>query len=393
MRVAIFTEGYFPIVSGVVTHVQTLKKGLEAEGHQVLVVTSGPRAIRHYIKDGVLYCPAKPMKKIYGNGITNPLNRERMKILREFAPDIVHAQTEFTIGIFGLHCARVLKVPVVYTLHTMYDDYLFYLYPHWMEQPAMPITHAFFRRFACKANKIIGVSQKVAGFLHSNLKARCAVTVIPNTVDLSAFMQGALTQADILRTRRELGLADGDTALIFVGRIGKEKSIDVLVDWFTNGFKGSTAFKLFLIGDGPMVTPLREIIAKNSMENQIFMLGKIEHDDLPRYYHACDLFATASLSEMNSISLLEATASGLYAVQRLDQKNRDQIETGVNGEEVTTPQGFYEAVYKHHTLPPEEKALRSQRVSAYACRYGTKEFTQKVLAVYNDAMHHKSPPI
>lgn len=392
MRIAVFSEGYFPIVSGVVTHVETLKNGLEAEGHQVLIVTTSPGATRHYIKNGVLYCPAKPMKKIYGNGITNPLNRERLRILRAFNPDIIHVQTEFTIGIFGLHCARKLKKPVVYTLHTMYDDYLFYLFPRWIEKPATPVAHAYFRRFACKADKIIGVSQKVAEFLHTSLKARCPVTIIPNTVDLTAFVPGAVSPQDVQRTREELGLAEGDTGIIFVGRIGKEKSIDVLVDLFTASFRGEDSFKLYLVGDGPMVGLLQEKITENGMQNQIYLLGKKDHDDLPRYYQACGLFATASLSEMNSISLLEATASGLYAVQRLDEKNRDQIVSEVNGEEFTTQQEFAEIVRRHHALPPGEKAARSRQVSAHACRYGTKEFTEKVLAVYSDAQEQAKRP-
>ena len=73
MKIAIFTETYFPFISGVVTHIETLKKGLEAQGHKVLIVTLDPKTKEHYVKDGILYCPSMPLKKIYGYGVANPV--------------------------------------------------------------------------------------------------------------------------------------------------------------------------------------------------------------------------------------------------------------------------------------------------------------------------------
>ena len=78
MKVAIFTETYFPFISGVVTHIKTLKESLEHAGHEVLIVTTSPKAVCHYVKDGVLYCPAIPLKRIYGYGLSNPVNIQRL---------------------------------------------------------------------------------------------------------------------------------------------------------------------------------------------------------------------------------------------------------------------------------------------------------------------------
>jgi 1,2-diacylglycerol 3-alpha-glucosyltransferase len=129
MRVAIFAEYYHPFVSGVVTHIDTLRTGLQDAGHEVLIVTLDPTARRHYIRDHVLYCPAVPLKKVYGYGVANPLNLLRLRILRRFNPDLLHLHTEFSMGLFAIYCAKQLKKPVVYTLHTLYDDYVFYVVP------------------------------------------------------------------------------------------------------------------------------------------------------------------------------------------------------------------------------------------------------------------------
>ena len=110
MKVAIFTETYFPFISGVVTHIKTLKESLEHAGHEVLIVTTSPKAVCHYVKDGVLYCPAIPLKRIYGYGLSNPVNIQRLRIIQDFDPDIIHIHTEFSMGPSSTHCTRCMTI-------------------------------------------------------------------------------------------------------------------------------------------------------------------------------------------------------------------------------------------------------------------------------------------
>lgn len=386
MRIAIFAETYFPFISGIVTHIQTLKESLEESGHEVLIVTASPKTNRHYVKDGVLYCPAIPMKRIYGYGFSNPLNLERLKIIREFNPDVLHIHTEFSMGIFAQFAARKLKKPIVYTLHTMYDDYLFYVAPHKFGQKMVkPAAHLYFRSTANKATEIIGPSLKVVEFLR-----RCGVerhiNIIPNTVDLSDFLPQNVSPDDISSVRKTLGIREGDTAICFVGRLGKEKSIDTLIEFFAQNCKGNKQYKLFIIGDGPEKNNLARQIQDLDVTSQVKLLGRIEHASLPPYYHACDLFATASLSEMNSISMLEAMASGLYVLQRLDIYNKNQIEAGENGETFTSSKEFSALVSAQAAMTAEQKAERRERVTAFTNRYGKKEFVAQVLNVYERAI-------
>ena len=385
MKIAIFTETYFPFISGVVTHIETLKKCLEREGHEVMIVTTNPKAICHYVKDGVLYCPAIPLRRIYGYGFSNPINIQRLRIIRDFDPDIIHIHTEFSMGIFAQFAARKLKRPIVYTLHTMYDDYMFYVAPERFQNMVKPAAHVYFRKVANQATEIIGPSFKVVEFLR-----RCGVerhiNIIPNIVDLSDFMPENADPGAVARTRAALGIREGDTAVCFVGRLGKEKSIDVLIDYFAAHFCGAERFKLFIIGDGPERANLDEQIRRLRLENQVRMLGRIEHAELPPYYHACDLFATASLSEMNSISMLEAMASGLYVLQRLDIYNRNQIVPGENGNVFTDADGMAALLREEDALSSDRRAERRRTVSAFTQRYGEKDFIRAVLNVYDRAI-------
>lgn len=387
MRVAIFAEYYHPFISGVVTHIDTLRQGLEAEGHEVLIVTLDPAARRHYIKDNVLHCPAIPLKKVYGYGVSSPVNRLRLKLIKKFDPDIIHLHTEFTMGLFALHCAKQLRKPAVYTLHTLYDDYLFYVFPKNTKKMATPFAHAYIRKVASQATEIIGPSVKVAEYMRK-CGVRRHINIVPNTIDVSEFMPENVDPKDTAAVKAELGIREGDTCLCFVGRLGKEKSLDVLIDYFAKSFGGEDAYKLFIIGDGPDKAELKAQIDTLGVQGQVKLLGRIEHNILTRYYSTCDLFATASLSEMNSISLIEANASGLYAVHRLDIYNRDQIHSGINGDVFTSEKEFADIVRGHAALSPEQRKTRRNAVTAYAQRYGVKEFTQAITNVYDRAIDH-----
>ncbi|MEG0541532.1 MAG: glycosyltransferase, partial [Angelakisella sp.] len=157
---ALFTETYLPHINGVVTHVKILKEGLEQLGHQVLIVTADSHTHRHYLEDGVLHCPALTSKKFYGYSIAKPISRARLKFVERFSPDIIHIHNEFGIGFSGMLCAKLLKVPLVYTLHTMYDDYIYYVAPKLLLNTTTQISHKYMKFFAVHANAVTGPSKK-----------------------------------------------------------------------------------------------------------------------------------------------------------------------------------------------------------------------------------------
>lgn len=385
MRIALFTEYYYPYISGVTTHIETLANSLKKAGHKVLIVALDPNVKKHTYKNGVLLCPARAMKKIYGYGMSNPINHLRTMFIKHFNPDIIHMQTEFTMGMFAMRCARQLQKPLVYTLHTMYDDYAFYVIPKLFEGAAKPLLHTYIRSVAKKAAQVIGPSKKVADYLKL-CGVQKEINVIPNTVDVKEFLPENVAKEKVDAVKEQLKIKEGDTALCFVSRIGKEKSIDVLIDYFWKCFAGEENYKLFIIGEGPERETLEEQIKNIGANAQIKMLGRIEHEELPPYYQACDMFATASLTEMNSISLIEANASGLYTAHRLDADNLDQIEDGVNGKFFETQKEFEEIVREHSHLSDKAKAKRKKAVTEYAKRYGPKEFCEAVVEVYEKVL-------
>lgn len=223
MRIALFAETYLPNVSGVVTHVHALRVGLEHLGHQVLVVCGDNSYGRHLLKDNVLYCPGYVSQKFYDYTLSGPWSLERVKYLNDFKPDIVHLHTEFGIGMFGMYWAQGHDVPLVYTLHTMYDDYIYYVAPRPFIPAARSLSHKFFARYIKAADAITGPSQKCQDYVDA-LNLQRNVRIIPNPVELDKFDPANINAADVEAVRQRLGLAADCDYVLFVGRLGKEKA-------------------------------------------------------------------------------------------------------------------------------------------------------------------------
>ena len=330
LNIAIFTESYKPIINGVVTHVSSLKSGLEALGHKVLIVTASTETKKHVIEDGILRCPSKKMKKLYGIGFASPISKKRLKIIKDFNPDIIHIHTEFGIGLFGMRAAKTLSVPLVYTLHTMYDEYIYYVVPRIFIPIVKKMAHKFFGMIAKRAVEVTGPSAKVQEYLDM-CKANKNVHVIPNPVELDAFEFKA---ADIEMRNSfldSLEIPHDATVCCFVGRLGKEKSVDKLIEYWKEKVYQDENVYLVIIGDGPAKEEL-ELLAKDlGISDRCKFTGAISHDEISAYYRFCDIYVTASISDTNSISMLEGMASGLPVLQVTDKLNEGQVRDGING--------------------------------------------------------------
>ncbi len=389
MKVAIFTEAYTPHINGVVTHIKILKEGLEALGHEVLVVAADSATHKHYIKDGVLHCPAHKLKhRLNGFDASTPVSMTRLHMVSKFNPDIIHVHNEFGVGLSGIAIAKILKVPLVYTLHTMYDDYIYYVAPRPLVGITRKISHQYFKMFAKNANAITGPSVKCEEFLH-NAGVKQTVNVIPNSVELDAFSPDKITAQERHDLREKLGVPQDATLACFVGRLGKEKSIDDLINFWHQEIKKEEPFYLMIVGDGPERDALHQQVKELDMEDRIIMTGRIEHPDLPPYLLISDIYVTASLSEMNSISMLEGMAAGLPVLQRLDEKNKNQIHEGENGYLFNTAAEMAALLRNYRNLSPEEREKLQITTRQSVKSSGAENLANYMLAIYHGIAGHK----
>ena len=381
MRIAIFTETYLPQINGVVTHIKILKEGLESLGHTVLIVTADSKTRRHYIKDDVLHCPAHNLKRIYGLDLASPVSRARLHYLKEFAPDIIHIHNEFSIGLSGIAIAKILHVPIVYTLHTMYDDYIYYIAP----KPLVPLTtklsHRYFRIFPKCADAITGPSKKCQEYT-AEIGSDKKVEVIPNPVELNAFAPNTSTpeQRDIIR--KQFGIPSDATVACFVGRLGQEKSVDVLLQFWAKEMKPQDNMYLLIIGDGPEKPKLEALAQQLNITDTVIFTGKVMHPDLPPYIHTCDIYVTASLSDTNSISMLEGMAGGLPVLQLYDELNADQVRDGVNGYMFRDAKEMGERLRQLRDMSPEDLSALKSSVIQSVKNSGAQNLANYIQTVY-----------
>lgn len=388
MKIVLFTETYLPFINGVVTHVVALKGGLEKLGHTVLVVTACPSAKQHYIKDNILYCPSRLSKRIYNYGLAAPFSRERLKILQQFNPDIIHIHSEFGIGLSGALMSKHLNVPMVYTLHTMYDEYLYYISKPIFVPVLKKMSHRYVRYLADKASALTGPSQKVQEYFDlCGVNKR--VNIIPNPVELDLFSPSNLDKEKSKQIRDKYNILDDEILVSFCGRLGKEKSVDVLLDYWSKQVKKEDKFKLMILGEGPCLEELKQQAKQLDIDDIVIFVGRVEHNELPNYYGACQLYITASLSDTNSISMKEAMATGLPVIHIVDPLNKGQVIDGVNGYIYHDDKEMYQILVDYKNMSEEEKKIIKKSVIESVKIYGCEAIAEYLEKIYYEVTNEK----
>lgn len=390
MRIALFTETYLPHINGVVTHVKSLKDGLERLGHQVLVVCADAQTHRHYLDHDILRCPAVTSKKFYGYGLSTPISTTRINYIRKFCPDVIHVHNEFGIGMSGMIIAKMLNIAMVYTLHTMYDEYIYYVAPPSLTNVATKFSHKYFNIFANAAQGITGPSKKCEEYFQ-RAGLNKPVTVIPNPVDLDLFDPDKLDPEKIEEIRISRGYSGQDMVGVFVGRLGHEKSVDVMLDYWKESIRPDEHIRLLIIGDGPCKDALEAQAHDLGIDNMVQFAGKIMHSDIPPYLGGCQFYITTSTSDTNSISMLEGMACGLPVLQITDPLNEGQVRDGVNGFIFGSAQEMGDCIRKLRALDKEDadKLRASSRQSV--AQSGAINLAQYVLNVYEGAIQQMEP--
>lgn len=392
MKIALLTETWHPFTNGVVTHIEVLSEGLTTLGHQVLVMTSDPDMRQNTTDEqGVYRCPGRPLKKVYGYALATPFNLDRYRSLKAFQPDVIHIHQEFGMGTFGFIASRLLGVPLVYTLHTAYDDYLHYLAP----PPLIPVVRCLSRGYvkflASSASLVTGPSDKSAAYINAR-GVKTPFVYIPNSINRNKFNSVLVTSDDRITFRQSLGIDQEATLAIFVGRLGKEKSVDVLLQYWHEKVDAKENLHLLIVGEGPEANDLKDLVKSNGIEHQVHFAGKVPHDGMPLCYGAADLFVTASTTEMMSIAMLEAQSMGLPVLQRFDPMNAGQISQGINGFIFHDAMDFGHHLNTYHRLSMAEKETWRQRCRQFVANQDATDLANRLLDVYSQAhMNQKHP--
>lgn len=385
MRIGLFTDAYLPDINGVVSSVQTLKESLEKIGHTVYVI-SNHRGTSIEMDDHVLRLPGIELKGFYGYKMSSPIQFEAEKFVRKMNLDVIHVQTEAGIGIFARHMAKTLQLPLVYTYHTMYEDYTHYLNPlnsktvSVVEKKIIGMVSSFLGN---SAQAVIAPSEKTKQVLLS-YGVNTPIYVVPTGLDIEAFNRDKLDMERVGHIREEYGLTDDDHVVVFVGRIAKEKMIDMLIEAVS--YVADEKIKLVIVGGGVDDEFYRDVMKKFKVEDKVIFAGRKPKEDIPYYYAAFDCFASASTTETQGMTYIEALATGLCVFGRRDPVLDELVfedKTGYffdNAKELAEKFDYFFKKSKE-----EREAMRDACVEKTS-PYKTSTFAHKAHAVYQQAL-------
>lgn len=377
MKILITSDWYISAVNGVVTSILNLKRGLEARGHEVRILTLSDTR-RSFEKDGVMYVGSLSANAVYpGARLRVGYGKNCLARIMEWQPDIVHSNCEFSTFPLAQRISLELHIPLIHTYHTVYENYTHYFSPS--KVLGRKLVTVFSRKVAAKTDALIAPTDKVKTLLHS-YGISAPVYVLPTGIDQEKFVSAGKS-FDRLRVRKQLGISPEQVVLISVGRMAKEKNVGELIRIMTH-FREEN-IRLLLVGDGPCRRKLQKQAEELGIEHQVIFTGMITPERVSYYYQAGDLFVSASTSETQGLTYIEALSSGLPMLCRRDDSLQGVILENYNGWQYDSETAFVQKVryFLEHT---EQHGMLSQNAMRIAERFSISAFACQAEQIYQE---------
>ena len=382
MRIGFFTDTYFPQVSGVATSIRTLKNELEKQGHEVYIFTTTDPDADEFQKD-IVRMPSVPFISFTDRRIVVRGLWFAYQIAKELELEIIHTHTEFGTGFLGKMVANRLRIPVIHTYHTMYEDYLHYIANGKVVRPSH-VKH-FIKMFVNHSTGVVCPSKRVVDTL-KRYEVDVPMRIIPTGIDVSRFSRPDITKKDTDQLRDKLGLHTDDLMILSLSRISYEKNIHVIVQQFPEVLMSYPNARLVIVGKGPYREDLEELSRQLGVEDYIQFTGEVPHEDVAYYYHAADYFVSASTSETQGLTYAEAIASGTQCIVEgndyLNQLLNDESLGITFEQDADFSESFVSYVQQQIAIDPRVQQKKLMEISAE--RFGDEmiKFYQEMIAYY-----------
>ncbi|MCW1052500.1 glycosyltransferase family 4 protein [Streptococcus anginosus] len=383
MRIGLFTDTYFPQVSGVATSIRTLKTELEKLGHTVFIFTTTDKDVNRYEDWQIIRIPSVPFFAFKDRRIAYRGFSTALEIARQYQLDIIHTQTEFSLGLLGVWIAKELRIPVVHTYHTQYEDYVRYIAKGMVIRPSM--VKYIVRGFMSDLDGVICPSEIVYDLL-MKYKVKVEKRVIPTGIELAKFERPEITSENIADLREKLGISNQETMLLSLSRVSYEKNIQAVLAALPAVLEENPDVKLVVAGDGPYLSDLKAQAKRLNITDAVIFTGMIAPSETALYYKAADFFISASTSETQGLTYLESLASGTPIIAHgnpyLDNVINDKMFGTLYYEERDLTGAILEAVIATPDLDEKSLAAKLYEISA-------ENFGRRVYEFYLDLIISK----
>lgn len=378
LNIGIFTDTYFPQISGVATSIKTLKEELEKRGHQVYIfTTTDPLVAKGTVEPQVYRFGSVPFPSFTERRVAIRGLFKAVTIARRLKLDLVHTQTEFSMGYIGKYVAHALKIPAVHTYHTMYEDYLHYIMNGHLLHPSG--VKQLSRAFLYHMTGLICPSQRVMDTM-IRYGIKIPMRIIPTGVDLSQY-----TQKVDFDLRAAYQIPQNAQVILSVSRVAYEKNIDFLLRSFAQLLKKRPQVYLVIVGDGPAIDDLRQQAQDLKIAAQVIFTGYVKHSQVVAYYQQADIFASASNTEAQGLTFIEALAAHTQVLAWDNDYDRNLLADSSLGAVFSTEEQLTALMLKYLTkdIPLKPAVLKPELAQISATHFG-----EKVLEFYHDLQEH-----
>ena len=383
MKILLTSDTYENQINGVSCSVITLRDELRKKGHDVRVLTLSSNKESKMVKTdyliGSFSVPFYPDARQ-----TLHFNDKLINDIVSWHPDIIHIQTEFSIGKISKKIAKLCKCPYINTSHTMYEDYTTYVIP------SKKIGKVLARRMVRKAYKesdaIVAPTQKTKDLLIS-YNINKPIHIIPTGIDLDRFKK-RLSLSERAKLKSELKLTNKSKVLVSIGRVAKEKNLDEIINYLPDLVKKDENIVLIIGGDGPYRKTIEQQVKKLNMENHVRFIGMIPPHNTYKYYQLGDVFVCASTSETQGITYIEALACGVPLVCRYDKCLDGVIKDGYNGFTYTDKEGYISNIMKIFEKKSLHSKLKDNALKS-SINFSKEKFSDDMEKLYMEVINKK----
>ncbi|WP_283680422.1 glycosyltransferase family 4 protein [Lentilactobacillus sp. Marseille-Q4993] len=308
MNIGIFTDTYFPQVSGVATSIKTLKEELERRGNQVYIfTTTDPHVGKDSFENNIFRFSSIPFISFSDRRIAIRGLFQAYEIAKELNLDIVHTQTEFSMGMIGKFVAKNLNIPCIHTYHTMYEDYLHYVANGRLLKP-IHVKDATLM-FCHNLSGVVAPSDRVLDTL-TGYGVKAPIRIIPTGINTTMFKN----EANPNEVRAKYGIKPDERLALTLSRLAYEKNISEILDSFPVILNQYSKVKLMIVGDGPAKEDLMNQAERLGIRDNVIFTGEIDNNHVNSFYQAADVFVSTSNSESQGLTYIEAMAAGTPVV-------------------------------------------------------------------------------
>lgn len=323
LKIGVFTDSFRPYTSGVVRSIELFSREFNARGHEVFVFGPDYPMLHYPREEKVFRFVSIPAPTMPDFALPIPISVQLGSTMRRIGLDIIHVHSPFLLGRMGARAAKRYNLPLVFTFHTLYDQYVHY-FPV-AQQASRKLVQVIGRDFCNRCDLVVTPSRLVMNYLR-RIGVTTAVQPIPTGVELEEFRG-----ADPLWLQKNFDVRSDERVLLFVGRLGKEKNVIFLLKSFQLVQKVIPGLKLVLVGKGPLESYLHRLCNDLGISDKVIFTGVLPRQKIVHCYASAHLFVFPSVTETQGLVIGEAKATGLPVVAVRAFGPAEMVQHGEDG--------------------------------------------------------------